>query len=272
MADAAQMVSGSIGQTMGLLGGRWRVLGVDFLKVLILTALISIATQLLSQAAVGLPLQGAAMLVIMVVMILILLIGQFLESAISSVLYNVVEQATLGKRIALLSQAKLNFIPVARGTIAVFAAYVVLALPLLLGVIAGDTTIFCALGAVSLALMVVFSFFTQFLVPELVILRRDWKEGLRGSFEKVRSNLVPTILFDVVVILVSAVMAALLLVLLLVVSPVVSAGGLAGMVIGLAIMLVLVAVLGLLIGLFSTTFTYFFWSSIGGKGPSSPGV
>jgi len=185
-----------------------------------------------------------------------------------------VDNRTQGKETTIIAQSKKNLMPVVRYTLIIWAIGLVILLPVLLSIFLGGMgaaigiCIFSALWAVA---YVLFLFFTQFGMYELVLGRKGAVDSLKSSATLTRANILSVALLDIIVIVVGMATwagARLFEVILQFIPATLSLGGVWSMLLGYAIYLVLYIGVTVLISAFSQVIVipvvYNFWKGLKG--------
>jgi len=204
----------------------------------------------------------------------IFIIFSLLSQAVGSVVFNVVDNRTQGKETTIIAQSKKNLMRVVRYTLIIWAIGLVILLPVLLSIFLGGMgaaigiCIFSALWAVA---YVLFLFFTQFGMYELVLGRKGAVDSLKSSATLTRANILSVALLDIIVIVVGMATwagARLFEVILQFIPATLSLGGVWSMLLGYAIYLVLYIGVTVLISAFSQVIVipvvYNFWKGLKG--------
>ncbi len=261
---------------------------IDLLKVSVLSTVISLGGLVLiglvlfaffgtdvGEALMGVatPESGTMLVVFLLIAILIYVVFLFLSNAVASVSYNVIENRASGKGTSIIAHAKENLMPVVRYTIVFWAVLLVVALPILLSLLLGGIGAvvgMCFFSALALMIYVLFPFFIQFGMFELILGKKGAIDSMKSSSRLVKANILPVILLDIIlVVIIFAVGAGLSLFssILEFIIAAFSLAGTGGMLLGFAIYVVLYMAVSILISTASATIifplVYYFWKGLG---------
>lgn len=208
---------------------------------------------------------------VLAVSLVVLLAGSLLSRAATAVSYNIVENTTKGRRTGIMEQFMKNLVPVSVLSIIVWIVMLVLALPLILSIQMGEAAAgaTCVFGLVSTVLLLLFGFFTQFAIFEVVLGGRNAVEAIKRSFSLVKANVWAVLLLDLFMAVVGFAAYAVTQVAQLILQPIpvaLSLTGFQGIFIGYAIYMLLLIIFGLFIGaatdLITIPILYNFWQRV----------
>ncbi len=287
MGGTVDNISGSVDRTYRLIKASTRQLFTGMLKITALSIAVSMAGLLIAavlffmlnpglvsslSSGTYLPAFSGQLLQSLIILIPLLMIIGFVSEAITSVSYNLVDNIAKKKPTAIIGQAVTNFVPVAILNIVMLAAFIIIFSPALLAVWAGGGLAICIVLPLIIIAYILFVFFTQFAIVEVVIKRQGIMEAIRGSFLVVRSLLVETFVYDILVVIIALGMAAITQVADIVLRLIMSAfgliGGTTGLLVGAVAYFVLYLAVATVVSAITKTvvvpLTYQFWK--GGKG------
>lgn len=288
MGKNINYVVDSAGKGFGLIKKSAVPLYLDLLKVSALSTLVAI----IGLAIVGIllfvslggaffaslteetvPELGLGAILVLLAIIPIFIVVSLLSQAVGSVVFNVVENRTQGKGTTIIAQSKKNLMPVVRYTIVVWVIGLIIALPMLLSLFLGmDAAIgLCIFTTLSVVAYLLFLFFTQFGMYELILGGKGAVDSLKSSAILARANILAVALLDIIVIVVGMATwagARLFEVILQFIPAALSLGGIWSMILGYAIYMVLYMGVTILISAFTQAIiipiVYNFWKGLKG--------
>ncbi len=278
----------SAGKGFGLIKKSAVPLYVDLVKVSALATLVSLiglaivgillfvslgGTFFASLAEEAGPDFGLGTILVLLAIIPIFIIFSLLSQAVGSVVFNVVDNRTQGKGTTIIEQSKKNLMPVVRYTLIVWIILLLIALPIAFSLFLGmDAAIgICIFSVLSVVAYILFLFFTQFGMYELILGGKGAVDSLKSSAILARANILSVALLDIIVIVVGMATWAgtrLFEVILQFIPAALSLGGVWSMIVGYAIYMLLYLVVTVLISAFSQAIVipivYNFWKGLKG--------
>lgn len=295
MTGAVDYVMESAAKGYGLIKKSARPLFITLLKVHLFSTAIGIVGLLLMLAA-ALVVGGSALaayleaiargspagvvalspviVVAAVVAVIIWLVSSLLSAAARSVAYNAVGNTAADRPTSFMEQFRKNMLPVMRLSLILWAAFLVLGLPMLVALSMGESAAggMCIFALLSGLAMLLFAFFSQFSVLELVMKGGGAVDSIKTSFFLVRGKAVAVLLLDlVIVILALAVSMGTTLAqnILEFVPDTLSATGLYGLILGYSIFFVLLTIFSAIVEAVADTLVlpmvYHFWAGAEGE-------
>ena len=215
---------------------------------------------------------SGALIAAIVISVMILVLSSIASAVIGSVAYNIVENRVKGKGTMIIDQAQKNMSRVAIYTLIIWVVIIVLGAPIALTLTAEGMTALlgiCILGALAFLIYLLFSFFVQFSMFELVLEERSPVDSMTSSASLIRGNILKVLLLDIILIAVGigvSVVTTIADQILQIIPSMLGLGGTEAMLLGYAVYFVLylgVSVVVATIGMALTLpIAYHFWRGI----------
>lgn len=173
-------------------------------------------------------------IIVSIVAIIDIAIARFLMSTFNSTGFNIIDYSIAGKDANITEYAKKNFIPVTGYTLFVFLASIIIYSPAIVlfvlgfgsmlgavGTAGSENAIKIIMGSISalmsaivfyiigILIYLIFFFFIQFALLELVVSRRKVIESLKESAKTVRANIVNVFIYDIMLVIGGAVIGGI---------------------------------------------------------------
>jgi|GEM_PF-5847210 len=209
---AIDTVTGTANETFNFLKKKIKLLFIDILKIEIGAFAIAIAVILIGLLFMfglglfsSLPLDSenpdiSEILPLIAGLLVTFLFAGILSTIFQSVTYNAVDMRMKNARVMITERFQRNFIPMLSLMILIGIVYLIIFIPGIIAIVSGSMTgVFLAftLLFISILILIVFLFFAQFAVLELLINERGPWESIMNSLELVKKNFWAVIAFDI---------------------------------------------------------------------------
>ncbi len=290
MAESVDYVSKTLETSYALVKARAQGIFIDMLKISLAEALVGLVALLL-MGGLAVVLLGASitetittgtlapslmrnLVTGLAIVLPIIILAALAGAVLKSVVYNIIDNASAGKPTNLMGCVRKNFLPVVKLSVLMWVILLVFAAPILLSLalVGGQggailtLTALCIVPLICAIAFVLFGFFAQFGVMEVVLNGKGPIGAIKASASLVKNNFLGVVLIDIAIVVAAmavSVVSGVAQTILRLVEQILAVGGIVGQAVGFAIyllgILAVSSVIGALINTVIIPMVYNFW-------------